>query len=62
MVGAATPSSSFLSQIANLISRQAATFSFADVFLVVGVGTLITVPLILSMPRTKTAEVEIEVG
>jgi hypothetical protein len=59
---AGKPSDAVLTEIANLITQQAAAFSFADVFLVVGVGTLITVPLIISMPRTKTTEVEIEVG
>jgi DHA2 family multidrug resistance protein len=48
--------------ISNLTAQQAAAISYADVFLVVGVGTLITVPLILSMPRAKTSGAEIEVG
>jgi MFS transporter, DHA2 family, multidrug resistance protein len=59
---AGKPSDAVLTEIANLITQQAAAFSYADVFLVVGVGTLITVPLIISMPRTKTTEVKIEVG
>jgi hypothetical protein len=59
---AGMPSAAALTEIAKVITQQAAAFSFADVFLVVGVGTLITVPLIISMPRTKTTEVKIEVG
>ena len=49
-------------QISLLIDQQAAAFGYADVFLLVALLTLISVPLILGIPKPTTTDVVIEVG
>jgi DHA2 family multidrug resistance protein len=48
--------------ISQLISQQAAAFAYADVFLIVAVLTLLSVPLILGIPKPTTTDVVIEMG
>jgi DHA2 family multidrug resistance protein len=48
--------------ISALIEQQSAAFAYADVFLVTGLLTLISVPLILGIPKPTTTDVVIEVG
>jgi DHA2 family multidrug resistance protein len=45
-----------------LIGQQAAALAFADVFLITGVLTMISIPLILGIPKPTTTDVRIEVG
>jgi len=49
-------------QISLLIEQQAAAFAYADVFLLVALLTLLSVPLILGIPKPTTTDVVIEVG
>jgi hypothetical protein len=49
-------------QISALIGQQAAAFAYADVFLITGILTLVSVPLILGIPKPTTTDVVIEVG
>ena len=49
-------------QISALIGQQAAAFAYADVFLITGLLTLISIPLILGIPKPTTTDVVIEVG
>jgi DHA2 family multidrug resistance protein len=53
---------SVASALAGLIGQQAAALAFADVFLITGVLTLISVPLILGIPKPTNTDVAIEVG
>jgi DHA2 family multidrug resistance protein len=49
-------------QISALVGQQAAALAYADVFLVTGAVTLISVPLVLGFPKPTTTDVVIEVG
>jgi DHA2 family multidrug resistance protein len=49
-------------EISQLIAQQAAAFAYADVFLIVALLTLLSVPLILGIPKPTTTDVVIEVG
>jgi hypothetical protein len=49
-------------QISSLIGQQAAAFAYADVFLITGMLTLVSVPLIFGIPKPTTTDVVIEVG
>jgi DHA2 family multidrug resistance protein len=49
-------------QISALIGQQAAAFAYADVFLITGMLTLVSVPLIIGIPKPTTTDVVIEVG
>jgi DHA2 family multidrug resistance protein len=49
-------------QITALVGQQAAALAYADVFLVTGAVTLISVPLVLGFPKPTTTDVVIEVG
>jgi DHA2 family multidrug resistance protein len=49
-------------QISALIGQQAAAFAYADVFLITGLLTLVSIPLILGIPKPTTTDVVIEVG
>jgi DHA2 family multidrug resistance protein len=53
---------SVAAQISALIGQQAAAFAYGDVFLITGLLTLISVPLILGIPKPTTTDVVIEVG
>jgi DHA2 family multidrug resistance protein len=53
---------SVASAISELVAQQAAALAFADLFLITGVLTLISVPLILGIPKPTTTDVVIEVG
>jgi DHA2 family multidrug resistance protein len=48
--------------LAGLIAQQAAALAFADVFLITGALTVISIPLILGIPKPITTDVMIEVG
>jgi DHA2 family multidrug resistance protein len=48
--------------LSQLVSQQSLAFAFADVFLVIGVATLVVLPLIAGLPKPDTAGVTIEVG
>jgi MFS family permease len=49
-------------QFSLLVEQQAAAFADADVFLLVALLTLLSVPLILGIPKPTTTDVVIEVG
>ena len=49
-------------QITALVGQQAAALAYADVFLVTGAVTLISIPLVLGFPKPTTTDVVIEVG
>ncbi len=48
--------------ISALIGQQAAALAFADIFLITGALTLVSVPLILGIPKPTNTDVTIEVG
>jgi DHA2 family multidrug resistance protein len=48
--------------VSGLIAQQAAALAFADVFLLTGMLTLISIPLILGIPKPTTTDVVIEMG
>jgi DHA2 family multidrug resistance protein len=48
--------------LSGLIGQQSAALAFADVFLITGVLTLVSIPLILGIPKPTTTDVVIEVG
>jgi len=50
------------SEIAGVIGQQAAALAFADVFLITGALTMISIPLILGIPKPTNTDVQIEVG
>jgi DHA2 family multidrug resistance protein len=62
IVGAHGLTQAIAAQISALIAQQAAAFAYADVFLLVAVLTLISIPLILGIPKPTTTDVVIEVG
>jgi hypothetical protein len=65
-VGEAVGNGQHLARVAEglsqLVNQQALAFAFADVFLVIGMATLIVVPLIAGLPKPDTAGVTIEIG
>ncbi len=48
--------------LSQLVNQQSLAFAFADVFLVIGMATLIVLPLIAGLPKPDTAGVTIEIG
>ena len=48
--------------LSQLIGQQAAALAYADVFLITGVLTLISIPLIVGIPKPTNTDVTIEVG
>jgi DHA2 family multidrug resistance protein len=49
-------------ELSALIGQQAAALAFADVFLITGLLTLVSIPLILGIPKPSTTDVMIELG
>jgi DHA2 family multidrug resistance protein len=48
--------------VSDLVGQQAAALAFADLFLITGVLTLISIPLIFGIPKPTNTDVVIEVG